>query len=101
MRLSHVLEYLLALRKAWVELTTARPVFEEAELPGWLTRHDLSSVATRRTSRALCPHSPDAGIRGWSPLWSVFLIYLGGPAGGVREGVVASLHRTIEDCPLK
>lgn len=86
MGLSHVLEYLLAPRKAWVERATARPVFEEAELPGWWTRHDLSSVATRRTSRALCPHRPDAGIRGWSPLWSVFLFILGVLQGEVRRG---------------
>lgn len=40
------------LGRTWVELTTAWPVFEEAELPGWLTRHDLSSAATKRTSGA-------------------------------------------------
>lgn len=76
-------------------------VFEEAGLPAWWTRQDLSSAATRRTARALCPHGPATGPGAGVPYRVHFPLYLGGPAGGGWKRVWTCLHRTTDNCPLK
>lgn len=80
--------------------STAWPVSEEAELPGWVTRQDLSSPRPGEPQEP-CVLRPATGS-GAGVLYGVhFLIYLGGPAGAVTRAVWRCLHRTIEDCPLK